>query len=49
MGYRLVSPSGTGLHRQAVPLGNSENSQKGMSRLTAMYSPLGGFWKISKI
>jgi len=47
-GYRLASPSGTGLHRQAVPLGNPQNTQIGLSRLAVMYSPPGSFWKISR-
>jgi len=42
---RLVLPGGTGLHRQAVPLRNPENTETGMRRLAAMSIPLGGFWK----
>jgi len=31
LSYRLESLGGTGLHRQAVPQGNPENTQIGMS------------------
>jgi len=48
MGYRLASPGGTELHRQAIPPGNPRNTHNVMSRLTIMYSPPGGFWKISR-
>jgi len=42
-------PGGTGIHRQALHLETQQNAQKWMSRLAAMYSPPGGFWKISRI
>jgi len=36
MGYRLASPGGTRLHRQAVPPGNQKHAQK-------WYKPPGGY------
>jgi len=48
LGYRLVSPGGTGLHYQAVPHRNPENTQNGMHRLAEVHSPPGNFWKISR-
>jgi len=38
--YRASPPGGSSR--------NPENTQIGMSRLAAMYSPPGGFWKFSK-
>jgi len=46
---KFASPGGTGLHRQAVHQGTQKHIQFGMRRLAAMYSPPGGFWKISRI
>ena len=45
----LEPPGGTGIHRQALQLKTQRNAHKWMSRLAAMYSPPGGFWKISRI
>jgi len=47
-GYRLASPGGTGLNRQVVHQKNPENAQNGICCLTTIYSPPGGFWKISR-
>jgi len=48
LGHRHASLGGTGLHRQAVPRGNLESTQKWMSRLAAMYSPARRFLEKSK-
>jgi len=45
----FASPGSTGLHCQAVHQGTQIYIQFGMSCLAAMYSPPGGFWKISRI
>jgi len=47
-GYRLASPGGTRIHRQAVSPGNLEIRKNGMCRLATMNSPPGDFWKISR-
>ncbi|QCE06624.1 hypothetical protein DEO72_LG9g1638 [Vigna unguiculata] len=41
-GYKLVAPSGTEVHRQAVPHGTQKIQYNNMCRLAAMNSPPGG-------
>ena len=45
----FASPGSTGLHRQALPPETPQIRKIGMSHLATIYSPPGGFWKISRI
>jgi len=38
----------SGAYCQAIPLQEAKNKPQRMCRLTAMNSPLGGFWKFPK-
>jgi len=47
MGYMFVSPGGTGFTTRRFLKGTQKHTNA-MSRLTAMDSPLGSFWKFSR-